>query len=398
MNDNQPLETAQKALQHYCTLVERIPQVIEVRTNTYGDNTIAWTVISNPPLDEKPRKDILEAQVDTLYRIAQPFLEIHIMNLQELPSQFQPPGKLVWSRESQSGQPNFPDDAQYGKTPMAICYDFDGTMAPGRMQDRQFIPSTIGMDVDEFWEEVNRNTVLQQADPILSYMFIMLEQARQAGITICQKDLAQTGPGITFFPGVTSWFKRVNTYADHRGVRLSHFVISSGNSEIIENTPIANEFERIYASRFLYDQQDRAVWPARIVDFINKPNYLYRINKGALDQQSLFVINDFIPEPERAIPFENMVYIGDGETDVPCFQTIMSQGGLSIAVHQPEGREDARRYLDEGRVAAAVEADYRPDSPLDQIIRCQIDLVAAQDRLRNATQANKKGTEIAQDH
>ena len=309
------------------------------------------------------------------------------MNRNELQEEYSLPGEAVGKRES-PGTP--PERTPHAMTPMAICYDFDGTLAPGRMQDRQFIPSTIGMDIEEFWEEVNRNTIRHQADPILSYMLVMLEKARQAGVIIHQSDLAQTGPGITFFPGVQEWFERANQYAAAQGVRLSHFAISSGNSEIIENTRIANEFERIYASRFIYDQEDRAIWPARIINFINKPNYLYRINKGALDQQDLFMINEFIPEPERAVPFENLIYIGDGETDIPCFQTITSQGGLAIAVHQPEAREDAQRYLAEGRVQAAAVADYRPRTCLDRIVQCQIDLVATRARLRNTISGERR--------
>ena len=276
--------------------------------------------------------------------------------------------------------------------PMAIVYDFDGTLSPGRMQDRQFIPDTIGMDVDEFWREVDRNTVRHQADPILSYMFVMLEKARLAGVNVRRKDLSRMGPGTSFFPGVEEWFRKTRQLARERGIRLGHFVVSSGNSEIIEATSIAGRFERIYASRFLYDGHDRAVWPARVVNFINKPNYLYRINKGALDQQDLFVINEFIPEPERAVPFPNMVYIGDGETDVPCFQTVTSQGGLAIAVHDGDGRETAEQYRREGRVEAVAPADYRPGSPLEQILAAQMDLVSARASLQRQIDAPRAAT------
>ena len=286
------------------------------------------------------------------------------------------------------------------ETAMAIIYDFDGTLAPGRMQDRQFIPETIQMEVDEFWREVDRNTITHQADPILSYMFVMLQKAQQAGITIRRQDLARIGPGTRFFPGVEAWFDRTDTYAREQEINLKHFVISSGNSEIIEETPIATHFERIYASRFLYDQEGKAAWAARAINFINKPNYLYRINKGALDQQDLFVINEFIPEPERAVPFRNMIYIGDGETDVPCFQTIRSQGGLAIAVYTTEaasaeaGWEKAERLRQEQRVDITAPADYEPDRLLENIVQRQIDLVAATARREELLGAPQRQEEI----
>ncbi len=431
MKENMPLRTPQEALHYYCGLLGKIPQVIEVRTAPDGNNLIAWTIISTPPFQNNPRGSVLSAMIATTTRMADTFMEIQIMNIQELPEDSAPlPGEAVWKPEPQdtpatqppvataqpsgttprstpenqrrspgrfdgsnTSQQSTSEDAPMAQTrgaaPMAIVYDFDGTLAPGRMQDRQFIPSTIGMDVDQFWQDVDRNTIQHQADPILSYMFVMLEKARQSGTIIQEQALAQIGPGTIFFPGVQEWFGQVNQDALQQGIRLRHFVISSGNSEIIENTTIAGEFERIYASRFLYNQDGQAVWPARVINFINKPNYLYRINKGALDQQDLFVINEFIPEPERAVPFENIVYIGDGETDVPCFQTITSQGGLAVAVHQPGGGDDARRYLNEGRVAAAVNADYRPNSSLHRIVQCQIGMIAARTKLRNAIQPKR---------
>ena len=263
------------------------------------------------------------------------------------------------------------------QTPMAIVYDFDGTLAPGRMQDRLFIPEITGMTVDDFWERVNSNTLFHEADSTLSYMYTMLETAREAGHLIRRDNLTKSSPGIVFFPGVTGWFTRMNRYAEQTGIALRHYVISSGNSEIIEETRIAQKFHRIYASRFLYDQEGCAVWPARAINFINKTQYLYRINKGALDQKDINVINEVIPRPERFVPFENMIYLGDGETDIPCFQTIHSQGGLAIAVYDHDGRDGAERFRQEERVNAIAPADYQPGKLLECIIQSQMDLIAA---------------------
>ena len=265
-------------------------------------------------------------------------------------------------------------------TTMAIVYDFDGTLAPGRMQDRQFIPDTLMMDVTQFWQEVNQTSRDHEADPILTYMYAMLQKCRDAGVRVTREDLAVRSGETHFYPGVDRWFGRNNRYAQKRGIQLQHYCISSGNAEIIEATPIAPEFHRIYASRFMYDPQGNAVWPAVAINFTTKTQYLFRINKGALDQKDTPMINQYIPREARAVPFENMVYLGDGETDIPCFRVIRDMGGMAIAVHDPGCHEAARQYLKEGRVDALAPADYRQDTLLDQLVRNRIDLVAASAR------------------
>lgn len=273
---------------------------------------------------------------------------------------------------------------QDGPTPMAIVYDYDGTLSPGRMQDRRFIPD-MGVDVEEFWDEVNETTARHGADPILSYMYVMLEKARAAGVQVRRKDLEARGREAEFFPGVESWFGRCNRHALDLGVTLEHYVVSSGNSEIIEGTSIAGEFQRIYASSFLYDGQGVAVWPAVAINFTTKTQYLFRINKGALDEVDLPAINRYVPRDQRAVPFPNMVYIGDGETDVPCFRVMRDMGGLSVAVHGEGGREAALQYRRDDRVDAVVPADYRPGRQLEEVILGRIEVVAAAARLRRAT-------------
>ena len=267
--------------------------------------------------------------------------------------------------------------------PLAIIYDFDGTLAPGNMQERQFIPD-IGMTAGEFWREVDYLAEVNHADGILSYMFVMLEKAREAGMPVRRDDLVARSREIEFFPGVEAWFDRVNAYSWHRGVHVEHYVISSGNSEIIEGTSIADEFERIYASKFLYDPEGFAVWPAVAINFTTKTQYLFRINKGAHDWQDSSVINKFVPQSERPIPFENMIYIGDGETDVPCFRLVKDLGGLSIAVYVNGTHEQAEQYRKEGRVNCVAPAEYTENSGLDCTVKSYIDLVAARHSLKLA--------------
>ena len=259
--------------------------------------------------------------------------------------------------------------------PLAIIYDFDGTLAPGNMQDRQFIPD-IGMKPRDFWREVDALSNKTHADRILSYMYVMLEKARSAGKRVRQKDLEARSSEIDFFPGVESWFDRINRYGQGKGVSVEHYVISSGNSEIIEGTSIACRFKGIYASRFLYDDDGIAVWPAVAINFTTKTQYLFRINKGAHDLNDSDAINRYVPQSERPVPFQNMVYIGDGETDVPCFRLVKDLGGLSIAVYADGARERAQRYREEGRVNCVVPADYSESGELDNAVKSYINLLA----------------------
>ena len=259
--------------------------------------------------------------------------------------------------------------------PLAIIYDFDGTLAPGNMQERQFIPE-VGMTPNEFWDEVDSLAQEQQADRILMYMYVMLERARAARVSVRREDFRARSAGIDFFPGVEGWFERINAYGSGKGVSVEHFLVSSGNSEIIEGTPIADRFNRIYASRFLYDANDVAVWPALAINFTTKTQYLFRINKGAHDLNDSSTINRFVPQSDRPVPFENMVYIGDGETDVPCFRLVKDLGGLSIAVYPEGGKERAEQYREEGRVNCVVPADYTEDGELDNAVKSYINLVA----------------------
>ena len=267
--------------------------------------------------------------------------------------------------------------------PMAIIYDFDGTLAPGNAQDHQFIPN-IGMQPAEFWAEVDELASQHQADGILMYMHLMLEKARAAQVPVREEDFRERGSGIKLFDGVPEWFDRINAYGQSAGVAVDHYVVSSGNGEIIEGTPIAPNFNKIYASRFLFDVNGAAIWPALAINFTNKTQYLFRINKGAHDLSDSRTINEYVPKSDRPVPFENMVYIGDGATDVPCFRLVKDQGGLSIAVFQPSdpnALRDAETFLRGDRVHNLVPADYTEGSELDRIVKRNIDYLAAKKEL-----------------
>ena len=270
-------------------------------------------------------------------------------------------------------------------TPMAIIYDFDGTLAPGNIQEHQFIPA-IKMQSRDFWEEVNKIAKDLQADPILMYMRLMLEKAKEAKISVRKRDFRKHGRTITFFNGVPEWFDRIEGYAKGKQIKIEHYIISSGNAEIIESTLIASKFEKIYASRFVFDENGVACWPAVAINYTTKTQFLFRINKSAHDISDNEAVNKFISKECRPMPFENMIYIGDGETDIPCLRLVKDLGGLSIAVYKPftkRAQEKAQEFFEQDRVHAVTPAIYQDGSKLDSVVKAQIDFVAARTKRKN---------------
>lgn len=263
--------------------------------------------------------------------------------------------------------------------PMAICYDFDGTLAPGNMQEHNFLPA-LGVEPEAFWKMTAELAKKEEADEILAYMRLMLDLARSARIPVRREDFRAHGAGLDFFPGVGSWFPRVNAYAASKGIALEHYIISSGLREMVEGSEIAGEFRKIYASGFMYDENGVAVWPALAINYTTKTQFLFRINKGTLEAYDNSIINAFVPKEDRPVPFENMVYIGDGVTDIPCFRLLKEEGGFSVAVY-PRDDEAARARVEAltegGRVSLIAPADYSPGSAIDRAIAAFIDGLAA---------------------
>lgn len=264
------------------------------------------------------------------------------------------------------------------KVPLAIAYDFDGTLAPGNMQDHIFIPS-IGMSKKAFWAKVKELSEEHEADNILIYMGLMLQKAAAADVPVRKGDFKKYGKGLPLFAGVPDWFNRINEYGKLSGVRLDHYIISSGLREIIEGTEIWRKFKAIFASGFWYDSNNVAKAPALALNYTTKTQYLFRINKGCLDVFDHETINKWVPKDERPVPFENIIYIGDGETDVPCFRLVKDQGGHAIAVFKPRNRAARKRceaVLEDGRVNLIAPADFTDGSRLDRVVKGIVDKLA----------------------
>jgi len=266
---------------------------------------------------------------------------------------------------------------------VAIVYDFDGTLASGNMQEHSFIPK-IRMTARNFWNMAGQLAKENEADSVLTYMNLMIKKASEADVSIREEDFKEHGKSVNLFTGVKTWFNRINKYGRGSGLKLEHYIISSGIKEMIAGTPIANKFERIYASSFKYNASGVAEWPALAINFTTKTQYLFRINKGALEVYDDKKINEFVPMEDRPIPFENMIFIGDGNTDIPCFSLVKSLGGHAIAVYKPKARGarvKAEKLIKDGRVNFVTPANYSAGKAIDTIVKTVLDKIASESDL-----------------
>lgn len=263
---------------------------------------------------------------------------------------------------------------------LAICYDFDKTLSPNDMQAQGYIQS-VEYEVESFWKESNGLAESNDMDQNLAYMYTMIQKARGRFI-FNRKTLMDYGAKVSLFPGVDTWFKRIREYGETKGVIVEHYIISSGLKEMIEGTKVANEFEKIYASSFYYDENGEAKWPAQVINYTSKTQFLFRIVKGTLDVNDSGVNDYFNPEDIR-IPFRNMVYIGDSDTDIPCMKLVNSHSGHSIGVYNPETRDRRKVYkmMEDKRIKYFAPADYTDDSELDKLVKAIIDQTASNEKL-----------------
>lgn len=272
---------------------------------------------------------------------------------------------------------------------IAIMYDFDKTLCTRDMQEYGFIPS-LNMTSQEFWGEVGTLSKEKVMDPILAYLYHMLKKAQEKDISITKDSLVSLGGDIQYYPGVEEWFESINEYGRENGVEIEHYVISSGIKEIIEGSTINKHFKKVYACEFLYDQNGKAVWPKLTVNYTNKTQFLFRINKGVLDVWEDEKLNAFVPEDERRVPFKNMIYIGDGLTDVPCMRLVKANNGQSIAVFHKRKKEIAAQLLAENRVDFITEANYSKNSELDGIVKTIIEKIAVVEKLARLHDKHQK--------
>ena len=262
---------------------------------------------------------------------------------------------------------------------VALIYDYDGTLSPGNMQEFGFIQA-VGKTAEEFWRMSDSIAIGQDASNVLAYMRLMFDEAKRNGIKLRREDFQRFGRNIQLFDGVREWFKLVNTYGELHGVKIEHYINSSGLKEIIEGSPIAHEFKHIFAGTFLYDANGEAEWPGISVDYTTKTQFLFKISKGIFSSRDNKQVNESIADDKKRIPFTHMIYFGDGDTDVPCMKIVGMFGGHSIAVYDPQNerkKATAAKLKRQGRVAFAVPAVYTPDAPAFRVVTAIIDKIKA---------------------
>lgn len=274
---------------------------------------------------------------------------------------------------------------------VALIYDFDGTLSPGNMQEFGFIQA-VGKTPAEFWTLSDKIAEDSDASNVLAYMKLMFDEARANGVSIRKEDLQKFGADIQLFAGVKEWFSLINRYGKEHGVKVEHYINSSGLKEIIEGSPIAHEFKHVFAGSFIYNDEGEIEWPASAVDYTAKTQFLFKISKGIFSVRDTKQVNASIAEDKKRIPFPHMIYMGDGETDVPCMKIVGMFGGNPIAVYNPDSEKStavASKLLRQNRVKFAIPADYTKDGRAYKVVTAIIDKIKADyvlQQLRNQRQ------------
>lgn len=266
---------------------------------------------------------------------------------------------------------------------VAIVYDFDKTLCTKDMQEYSLIPS-LGYDNPvDFWNEVTEVAQRNEMDAISAYLYLLEKKFSEAGQPLKKESFYNIGKDIVLFDGVEGWFKRINEYARKKGFLVEHYIISSGMREIIKSTTIEHEFKKIFACRYYYDDETHtAKWPAQVVNYTAKTQYIFRINKGVLDVTDDASLNKYVPKNERPIPFERMIYVADGLTDVPCMRLVKDYGGKAIAVYSNSDKT-AQQLKKEGRVNFIAKADYTENSEMDSLVKKIIDYMETDETLKD---------------
>jgi haloacid dehalogenase-like hydrolase len=274
---------------------------------------------------------------------------------------------------------------KFDRKTIALVYDFDGTLSPRPMQEYAFLPQ-IGADAAAFWAESNALAKQTGADPLITYMHLMYRKAKEKGVRIDRADLVAQGRHVELYPGVEDWFDAIGAYvkshAQSHGVHLRHYLVSSGLTEIVEGTSIYRRFHNVFASEYWFEAYDLP-YPKRVITDTGKTQYLFRINKGLEDLGES--INQHMPEAARPIPFGNMVYFGDGDTDVPSMAVMRKNGGYAVAVYpagKSKGRAKCVDLFKAGRCDFFAPADYRDGSDLFRRTCLLLDRILADIRVQ----------------
>ncbi|MEA5061288.1 MAG: HAD family hydrolase [Erysipelotrichaceae bacterium] len=267
---------------------------------------------------------------------------------------------------------------------VAIMYDFDKTLSTTDMQNYTFIPN-LGMTPQEFWGGTTVFSEKTGVERILSYMYMMILEARKKGIKLTREYLNSCGKNIKFFPGVSTWFKRINEYAEEKGVKVEHYLVSSGTKEIIDGCSIIDEFTAAYGCEYYYDESGEPVWPKYAINYTQKTQFFFRIAKGVANINDDNSVNE--KTPNLRIPYRNIVYLGDGMTDIACMTLVKKNGGRSIAVYPEKEIDKVKKLYDDGRVSFICRSDYLAGSDLEKVMHLIIDSIATYNEIEKKQEA-----------
>lgn len=269
---------------------------------------------------------------------------------------------------------------QHTRPTVALVYDFDGTLSPLSMQEYGCLKA-LGQDPKTFWQEINRESKAADTNSIYYYLWRLVTLAQAQGTPITREYLNAMGYNLDYFPGVPEWFAMVRRKGAECGLDVKHYIVSSGIEEILEGCSIYREFDKVFASSYMYDGQGRAIWPRLAMDYTLKTQFLFRISKGVFLLADDEAVNGYVAETERPVPISRMIYFGDGQTDIPCMRLVKAEGGHSIAVYNPESetkKNVARALHRDGRVQFVAPADYREGESLYQIVVLLLQLISKQ--------------------
>jgi len=254
-------------------------------------------------------------------------------------------------------------------TVVAFVYDFDETLSTTYMQDYVLIPE-LGMTPKTFWKKANQWSVDNCADQITGSMYYFMKTAQEKGVKLTKENFCYCGTLVKYYEGVETWFERINAFGKKLGLDIEHYIISSGYEEILAGTSIRKYFKDVYGCSYAYGKDGTPVWPARVVNYSTKVQYLSKINKGLgkLDDKA---VNEYMADNKRRVPFARIIYFGDGMTDIPSMKLVKSRGGNAIAVYKPKSvhKEKAIKLLKDDRVNFALPADYSEGTAIDVVIK-----------------------------
>ena len=268
---------------------------------------------------------------------------------------------------------------------IALVYDFDGTLIPKTMQDYTIIPR-LKLRSEKFWSDIMEEAEATDGEVMMIYMRQLITRANSMNIKITKNEFKMMASKIKYFKGVLTWFDNINKYLkhNHKRIKVAHYVISAGHHEILESTAIRKKLTNVFGSQYYFNEQGHATFPKVVVTDTAKTQFLFRINKGK--EKVSDSINSHMPEELRPIPFENMIYIGDGLTDVPSMALIKKQNGHAVSVY-PRGSKKQKKVSNDllaaKRVDFIAEANYTRNSILFKRICLIIDMISARIKYRN---------------